>query len=193
MALQRFASDEYPGDALYSNFVGVQQGAAVCLPKFVQPVQGHINEEYMPFLLEQGVFTIPSNEDLDEFLRCYALFVHPFLHTLDLGQFLGTILTNDDTPRISLLLLRAVIFASSAFVDLSCLKAQGFDSRSAARKALFQLVELLHSLNHENNPESTIQALLLMSYWYERPADPKGPSYWLSRALGLARIIGMDD
>jgi hypothetical protein len=38
---------------------------------------------------------------------------------------------------------------------------------------------------------SLVQALLLMTYWYERPDDQKDPSHWMGESLSFAYTIGL--
>ena len=78
----------------------------------------------------------------DELLRMYICYVHPFLPFLDLDHFLRPIELDDGSEKISLILLRAVLFAASSFVDVQYHKAEGFSSRREARRSYFEKVKV---------------------------------------------------
>lgn len=110
---------------------------------------------------------------------------------LDVEDFIGPIIRQDDQNPVSLLLFQAVMFASVTFVDESLLKMRGYRSRKAARKAFFGRVRLLYGLDCEPDRLSLIQALLLMTYWYDCPDDEKDTWYWMGIALSLTQIVGL--
>ena len=43
----------------------------------------------------------------------------------------------------------------------------------------------------ELDPSTLVQALLLMTYWYDKPADTKGRTYWMRIALSFANDLGL--
>lgn len=108
---------------------------------------------------------------------------------LDLDEFLTAIIQNDGRNTVSLLLFQAVMFASITFVDSEYLTA--YTSRRAARKTFFERIRLLYGLGCESNQLSMLQALLLMTYWYEGPDDEKDTWYWMGIGLSLAQVLGM--
>lgn len=57
---------------------------------------------------------------------------------LDLHEFIQTIEGNHGRSAVSLLLFQAVMFASTASVDLKYLKAAGYMTRREARRDFFQ-------------------------------------------------------
>ena len=57
---------------------------------------------------------------------------------LDLHELLHTIERNDGTSAMSLLLFQAIMFASTASVDIKYLKAAGYMTRRDARRDFFQ-------------------------------------------------------
>ncbi|KAL1910191.1 hypothetical protein Sste5344_003805 [Sporothrix stenoceras] len=108
--------------------------------------------------------------------------------TIDLDDFLGSITTADDRNPVSLLLFQAVMFAGVTFVDAKFLRARGYDSRKAARKAFFSRVRLLYGLDYEQDRLPLLQAVLLMTYWYDCPDNDKDTWYWMGIALSLAQV-----
>ena len=135
---------------------------------------------------------IPETSLRNELLRCYVQYVHPYLPLLNLQEFLACIEKNDPKDTLSLLLFQAVMFAATGFIDMRYLHAQGYDSRKAARRAFFQRVKLLYDFDYETNRVTIVQAVLLMTYWYEAPDDSKDIWHWLGIAVSLARTIGIN-
>lgn len=164
----------------------------VVLPKFTLSIPNRILAEDIDFLQKKGAFLIPEPNVRNELLRCYVQYVHPYLPLLDLEEFLTAISKNDGSSTVSLLLFQAVMFAASAYIDMRYLTAQGYDSRKAARKAFFSRVKLLYDFDYEIDRVVVVQSVLLMTYWYESPDDPKDIWHWLGVAISLARTIGLN-
>jgi hypothetical protein len=55
-----------------------------------------------------------------------------------------------------------------------------------------RMLQLLYNFDYESNQISLIQALLLMSFWYETPNDSKDAWHWTGLAINLARTIGLN-
>ena len=164
----------------------------ILLPRYVRPASQSIMSEDLAYLNQRGAFIIPETSLRNELLRCYVQYVHPFLPLLDLQDFLATIEKNDPTDTLSLLLFQAVMFAGTGFIDMRYLLAQGYDSRKAARRAFFQRTKLLYDFDYETDRVTVVQAVLLMTYWYEAPEDTKDIWHWLGIAVSLARTIGIN-
>ncbi|RVX74797.1 hypothetical protein B0A52_01074 [Exophiala mesophila] len=146
----------------------------VSLPEFLEPVPSHLPPEDIEYLHKKGCFDIPAPKFRDAILRCYSEFSHPYMPLLDLGRFLYAITDpSPNTSRISLLLFQAVMFAGT-------------------RKALFIKTKALYDMEYEKNRMAVIQALGLMSYWYETPDDQKNACHWLRIALYLSEREGLN-
>ncbi|KAK8035355.1 cutinase transcription factor 1 beta [Apiospora rasikravindrae] len=125
-------------------------------------------------------------------LRAYVEYVHPYMPLMELHDFLAAINSTDGLyGQISLFLYHAVMFASTAYVDVKYLKEAGYSSRKAARKAFFQKTRLLYDFDYESDRLILVQALLLMTYWYETPDDQKDTWHWMGVAISLAHTIGL--
>ncbi|OAL30958.1 hypothetical protein AYO22_01253 [Fonsecaea multimorphosa] len=96
--------------------------------------------------------------------------------------------------RVSLLLVQALLFATSPFLADSTLQTLGYDSGAAAQRAFYQRAELLYSHNTEKDPVAILQSLLLMSYRVRTPDNEKSAIYWSRLAATHAQttdITGM--
>jgi len=83
------------------------------------------------------------------------------------------------------------MFAGTAFVDVEYLRMAGYTTRKSARKAFFQKARVLYDFDYEIDRVSLVQALLLMTYWYETPDDQKDTWHWMGVAISLAHTIGL--
>lgn len=113
--------------------------AAAELPLFIKPLPSKIGPDEVAYLEKKGALTIPSGTLRSEMLRAYIEFVHPYMPLLELRDFLVTIDQADGSlGKVSLILFQAVMFAGSAFIDMSYLRAAGYATRKEARKDFFQ-------------------------------------------------------
>ncbi|KAB8239016.1 fungal specific transcription factor domain-containing protein [Aspergillus alliaceus] len=110
---------------------------------------------------------------------------------LDLQEFFDSIRQTQNSDPVSLILLQAILFAGCAFVDMPLLERTGYQTRRDARKAFYVKVKYLYELDWEPDPIPVIQALLLITYWFESPEDQKDPWYWLGVCRLLANRIGL--
>ncbi|KAK7730390.1 hypothetical protein SLS53_009009 [Cytospora paraplurivora] len=162
------------------------------LPAFVNPLPVKIGPEEVSYLTCKGALSLPEPGLQRHLLQAYIEFVHPFMPLLELHDFLGRINTRDGkNGQVSLLLYHAVMFAASAFVKMQALNEAGFDNRRAARKAFFQKARLLYDFDYESDRLVLVQALLLMTYWYEAPEDQKDTWHWMGVAISLAHTIAL--
>ena len=164
----------------------------IVLPQFVSPLPPRFLRDDLEYLQKKGVFVIPEAGLRNELLRTYVQYVHPYAPVLDLEEFLSVIEKDDGSNPISLLIFQAVMFAATAYVDLRHLTAQGYDNRKSARKAFFQRAKLLYDFDFELDRQKVVQAVMLMTYWYENPDDPKDVWHWLGVGISLARTIGLN-
>lgn len=160
------------------------------LPSFIRQLPSNLGPRDLDYLADKDALTIPDKDFRDELLRHYASIVHPFMPALDLEDFLTRIIHDDGRNPVSLLLFQAVMFASVTFVDAKLLQLRGYSSRKAARKIFFNRVRLLYGLDCERDHMALLQALLLMTYWYDRPEDEKDTWHWMGIALSLAQVTG---
>lgn len=161
------------------------------LPCYIQPLPASLSPADIEYLTKKGALTLPDNELQCELLRKYLQYIHPLMPVLDLAAFLSPIARCDGSSLVSLLIFQAAMFASVAFIDLEYLTARGYPNRRAARSIFFDRARLLYDLNCETNRVAILQALLLMTYWYEKPEDEKETWHWTGIALSQAQIQGI--
>ena len=148
--------------------------------------------EDVAHLSRKGALAIPPQEFRNELLRAYIEFVHPYMPLIELHELLSIVnLGTGETGKISLLLFQAIMFAGVAFVDMSYLTKAGYPTRKSARKAFYLKARALYDFDYESDRVAIVQALLLMTYWYETPDDQKDTWHWMGVAISLAHTIGL--
>lgn len=179
-------------------------------PAFIKPLRATLDAESLVFLELKKAFSLPPAAVQREFMRGYIHYVHPFLPLLDLDDILVPLNDSPGSTQISLVLYQAVMFAAASFVSMESLQKEGFSSQLDARRCLFQrvkasysaappneyvlisILKLLVDFDVENDLLTLTKVLVLMTNWYDKPDDPKGPSYWMNIALSFAYEIGLD-
>lgn len=162
------------------------------IPYYIKPLPPRIGLDEVTYLERKGALTVPSNGLRNELIRAYIEFVHPFMPLIDLYDFLSIIENgNGANGRISLILYHAVMFAGCAFVDMHHLYKAGYTSRKQARKDFFTKTRLLYDFDYESDRISLVQAILLLTYYYETPDDQKDTWHWMGVATSIAHTIGL--
>ncbi|KAH9870689.1 hypothetical protein IAQ61_006167 [Plenodomus lingam] len=162
------------------------------LPRFIKPLPAKIGPDEISYLEKKGALTVPKGTLRSEMLRAYIDFVHPYMPLLDLYDFLTVIDRADGSNgKVSLILFQAVMFAGSAFIDMQHLHTAGYATRKAARKDFFQKTRILYDFDYESDRVSLVQALLLLTYYYETPDDQKDTWHWMGVATSVAHTIGL--
>lgn len=118
-------------------------------PRYVSELPTRLEVGDLDYLESKGALCLPTAPFRKQLLKSYILWVHPQVPVLDLDKFLHAIAANDGKTRISLLLFHAVMFAASAFVDISHIQEEGYMSRKVARDVLFLRVKVrIHTFLH---------------------------------------------
>ncbi|KIX07561.1 uncharacterized protein Z518_02214 [Rhinocladiella mackenziei CBS 650.93] len=158
----------------------------------VRPPPSQISPDDFDFLARRGALTIPDVELRDQLFRCFALYVSPYLPVVDLEDLFDSLDGKPNSSKISLILLQAIMFAGTAFVDWHFLQEAGYETRRAARGDFYQKIKLLYDFDWEADRVSVIQSLLIINYWYVSENDQKDPWHWLGVCVSLATSIGMN-
>ncbi|KAH0536119.1 hypothetical protein FGG08_006985 [Glutinoglossum americanum] len=182
----------FNGSILPSRYLSKLSCDGPTLPDYIKPLPVRIAPDDVEYLAKKGALTVPEVGLRNELLRSYLEYVHPYMPLLELHNFLNIVERgNGSTGKLSLLLFQAVMFAGTAFVDMKHLGDAGYTSRKAARKAFFQKTRLLYDFDYEHDRIALVQALLLMTYWYETPDDQKDTWHWMGVAISLSHTIGL--
>ncbi|KAJ2982093.1 hypothetical protein NQ176_g1617 [Zarea fungicola] len=172
----------------YQNF---QSLPSFLFPPYIMSIEDRLNQETLNYLERKGALTLPPENLRNEFLRCYAEFIHPLSPILDLNDIINTIDGNYEGRAISLLLFQAIMFAGSAGADIRLLKAAGYETHRHARAELFLKVRLLFDCDAEADSLAVIQSVLLMTYWFGSPSDGKDCYHWMGIAISISQREGL--
>ncbi|KAF5674615.1 cutinase transcription factor 1 beta [Fusarium circinatum] len=147
------------------------------------------------YLEAQGCLHVPNPLILDVFMKAYFTYAHAFIPLIDEGEFWEMFSpTTSSSPKTmtSLLVLRAMLFASSAYVPLPVLRQLGYHDICSARADLYRKAKLLFDMEAETSHLPLAQsALLLMSWVPESPTTTSPVPYrtWLSLGIHHAKLI----
>ena len=145
----------------------------------------------LEFLEAQGCFSLPPRPLLDPFIRTYFLYVHPNVPLLDEADFWDMYTRPDissvEINRISLFLLRAMLFASCTFVPLDIIYECGFSSTRDACAGLHRRTKLLFDFECERDSIAIAQGALLLAYHSPYGHNIKINSFWLGLAIQYAK------
>ncbi|KAF7180028.1 hypothetical protein CNMCM7691_009081 [Aspergillus felis] len=158
---------------------------AVHFPSYLACLPQRLHRDDVEYLRRSGALDLPSDMLRNELLKSYLLWVHPHMPMLGLHEFLSAVAGDNESHRISLLLFHAVLFAASAFIDISHIRADGSPSRSVFRESLFRKVKVLLDLECENDQIANAQAILLMVSHTEPDREQKELTHWLDICISM--------
>jgi hypothetical protein len=125
-------------------------------------------------------------------LRCYFQHVQPIYAIVDPGKVASQLNgTSANNEKLSLLLLHALIFVGSTWLDVKLVRKLGFLSRKAFRKSIHRKMRLLYDADYENDRLCLIQVFILWTFWFEGPNENKDGWHWIGVALSLSRAVGL--
>ncbi|OGM40776.1 hypothetical protein ABOM_011132 [Aspergillus bombycis] len=164
----------------------------VTLPQYISPLLLRLSSADRDCLRVKGALNIPEAELLDALLECFALFVHPFLPVIDLGDLYSRIESNGRTGTVSLVLLQMMMFAATAYVDISMLNKYGYHSAKEAQLEFFNRAQLLYSLDCEPDRLAVLQSVILMTLRPDNPDLIMQTRHHLTVAMTRAQLIHQD-
>jgi hypothetical protein len=137
------------------------------------------------------VFKFPQRSVTTELIRAFFRSVYP-LHPIvdrhvvaDLYERLYT------QQQSSPLLLHAMFFCASLYVDELVLREAGFQNSLEARIYFGTRARILYSYDCEPDHLVVVQTLILLSFWWMEYTEEKDMRYWMSCAVNLALTMGM--
>lgn len=122
-------------------------------------------DESQSLKFSHGAHIIPDVPFRLELCLSYIRHVPRHLQVMDPEELLWTVLLHGGHGRSDLLLIQAVMFAGTVFIDAERLQAAGYRTRQSAQKVFLQRVCALYELRYEGNAACVgIQSLLLVVY-----------------------------
>ncbi|KAF5712449.1 cutinase transcription factor 1 beta [Fusarium globosum] len=164
----------------------------------LDPIVGNIHAipyQDVTYLEAQGCLHVPNPLILDVFTKAYFTYAHVFIPLIDEGEFwemFSPATNSSQRISMSLLVLRAMLFASSTYVPLPVLRQIGYHDICSARADLYRKAKLLFDMEAETSHLPRAQAALLLMNWVpESPTTTSPVPYrtWLSLAIHHAKLI----
>lgn len=115
---------------------------------------------------KRGAFLLPPRPLCDELVNAFFRWVAPVVPVINRGRFMQRYRDNKNPP--SLLLLQAMLLAGSRV----CTNPQLMDangSTTPAAMTFYKRAKALYDANYEDDRVTIVQALVLMSWYWEGP------------------------
>ncbi|KIW85455.1 hypothetical protein Z517_00845 [Fonsecaea pedrosoi CBS 271.37] len=162
------------------------------LPGYVQPAPGWLWTDEFQYLISRGAFRMPPPPLLRELISSYVEWVHPVCPIVE-TRVVNSVLALSDHPKISLLLLQALIYAGSVFIEEGKLRLFGLADRFTAQTVFFERVKLLFDFNYECDRLCLLQTTILMSFSQDWSRPLKDSRYYLNLAHSIALLMGLSE
>lgn len=148
-----------------------------------------LNKEEIEILKFRGAFLLPPRDLCDDIVETYFEKIHPTFPYLNRSQFMRRY--NDPVNPPSLLLLQAILLAGSRVCKNPALIDES-GTADLASLTFYKRAKALFDANYESDRLIIVQAVVLLSWWWEGPEDvTKNAFYWSRVALGIAQGIGL--
>jgi len=106
-------------------------------PGSIHPLPDTLKPRDIAYLRDKQALHLVPLVFRDACLARYTEFFHPVMPVLNLNSFLEDLKNDNGKQGVSLLLVTAVLYAGSAFVEMGHIRNAGYASRLAARQALY--------------------------------------------------------
>ncbi|KAJ9315862.1 fungal-specific transcription factor domain-containing protein [Paecilomyces variotii] len=140
-------------------------------------------------LHQRGAFLLPPKQLCDELVDAYFKWVAPAVPIINRSRFMRRYRDPKNPP--SLLLLQSILLAGSRV----CTNPQLMDQNGStipAAMTFYKRAKALYDANYEDDRVTIVQALVLMSWYWEGPEDvTKNVFYWSRVAITVAQGSGM--
>lgn len=146
----------------------------------------NLRQEEMKLLRKKGAFSLPPIDVQKGLLDAYFCWLYPLQPIFDKNQFLRDF----EMGKISIVLLKAVLFAATTCCDEDIVK-KAWNSRRSAQVMLYGHVKTLYDAGYERDRITIVQVLFLMTLWWGSPVDEKDFRHWLAAGIHLAQVMGM--
>ena len=112
----------------------------------MRPPRPDFRSDDLDFLALRGALSVPDQVLRDQLIRSFVLHVYPHLPVIDLQEFLQCVDGSDPDAQMSLLLLQAVMFAGTAYIDIQYLQQAGFSDRRTARAMFYSKIKVSNNV-----------------------------------------------
>ncbi|KAF4957113.1 hypothetical protein FGADI_3332 [Fusarium gaditjirri] len=148
------------------------------------PQLDEVDNEY---LAKKKVFELPPPRFMDDIVKAYFDYVHPFAPILNRTDFIQSYRSGS----CCLFLLHAVAAAASLYVTHDVLLGCGYPDRSTAQASFFSKAKLFHDFHCQGDPLSMLQgSMILGAIILDHPSD-RDFQYWFHNSVRRASKMGV--
>ncbi|KAF5574293.1 cutinase transcription factor 1 beta [Fusarium pseudocircinatum] len=150
------------------------------------PQLDDVDNEY---LAKKKVFELPPPRFMDDIVKAYFDYVHPFAPILNRTDFIQSYRSGS----CCLFLLHAVAAAASLYVTHDVLIGCGYPDRSTAQTSFFSKAKLFHDFHCQGDPLSMLQgSMILGAIILDHPSD-RDFQYWFHNSVRRASKMGVQN
>ncbi|TXC08965.1 hypothetical protein FocTR4_00004477 [Fusarium oxysporum f. sp. cubense] len=150
------------------------------------PQLDDVDNEY---LAKKKVFELPPPRFMDDIVKAYFDYVHPFAPILNRTDFIQSYRSG----TCCLFLLHAVAAAASLYVTHDVLLGCGYPDRSTAQASFFSKAKLFHDFHCQGDPLSMLQgSMILGAIILDHPSD-RDFQYWFHNSVRRASKMGVQN
>ncbi|KAF5550813.1 cutinase transcription factor 1 beta [Fusarium napiforme] len=150
------------------------------------PQLDDVDNEY---LAKKKVFELPPPRFMDDIVKAYFDYVHPFAPILNRTDFIQSYRSGS----CCLFLLHAVAAAASLYVTHDVLIGCGYPDRSTAQASFFSKAKLFHDFHCQGDPLSMLQgSMILGAIILDHPSD-RDFQYWFHNSVRRASKMGVQN
>ncbi|RBA10363.1 hypothetical protein FPRO05_04952 [Fusarium proliferatum] len=150
------------------------------------PQLDDVDNEY---LAKKKVFELPPPRFMDDIVKAYFDYVHPFAPILNRTDFIQSYRSGS----CCIFLLHAVAAAASLYVTHDVLIGCGYPDRSTAQASFFSKAKLFHDFHCQGDPLSMLQgSMILGAIILDHPSD-RDFQYWFHNSVRRASKMGVQN
>ncbi|KIW13021.1 hypothetical protein PV08_08208 [Exophiala spinifera] len=174
------------GSSLESASLSRDHVPTVVSPKTAAEHPDHLDAADIAFLKAKGAFDLPPTNLQRELVESYFKYINPASPVVNQTRFRADF----DRGVVSRLLLFAVFTAGSK----ACQSPLLIDVRGTRLKSgqqYFKITKALLDTSYETDKLTQVQALLLMSWWWDKHDDGRNMRTYAIKAISVAQSLGM--
>ncbi|KAH8821882.1 hypothetical protein F5884DRAFT_894602 [Xylogone sp. PMI_703] len=161
----------------------------------------HVNQTEWEEICSQGMLSLPTVDLITHLFELFFTYFQPcfpvlcennfyrIFHSSPAGQ--NTLEVEECAPRISLALLKAVMFVASSFLDEDDVKAEGFISIREMCEAYYIHAETLYKLGCTKDDFEAVQLCLLLTMKRSHSNNFFDNERWIVEAVDRMNDIGI--
>ena len=138
------------------------------------------------YLNNEGAFKFPSRQVMTVLLQAYFRWFHPCFPVVDTSK----LSQEYKAARISPMLLQAMLFIGSNYLNDDFFVSSGLISKHKAKSQFYHKAKIIYDTDWESRKTAVVQTLFLISFRRSQASNDKDTRHWLGAAINLAQKQG---